>query len=132
MATMIDQMKTLHHCSRAFHIDALVDFAEKLCNTFSYDQMLPMNTGVEACDTACKLSRKWGYRVKSIPWGKAKIVFAEGNFWGRSLAAISSSTDPKSYGGYEPLMPGFEIIPYNDLVALDVSTIKKKFMYKNF
>lgn len=75
---------------------------------------------MEACETACKIARKWGYNVKEIPHNQAKIVFAEGNFWGRSLAAVSSSTDPTSFEGYEPLMPGFEVIPYDDLEALEV------------
>ncbi|CAK9253408.1 unnamed protein product [Sphagnum jensenii] len=78
-----------------------------------------MNTGVEACETACKLARKWAYTVKNIPEYEAKIIFADGNFWGRTLAAISASTDPSSYGGFGPFMPGFETIPYNDLKSLE-------------
>lgn len=85
----------------------------------SYDKWLPMNTGVEGGETACKLSRKWGYSKKRIPENSAKIVFAEGNFWGRTMSAISSSTDPTSYKGFGPFMPGFEVIPYDDLEALD-------------
>lgn len=77
-----------------------------------------MNTGVEGGETACKLARKWGYTCKAIPRYQAKIVFAEGNFWGRTMSAVSSSTDPTSYDGFGPFMPGFEIIPYDDLVAL--------------
>ena len=76
--------------------------------------------GVEGGETACKLARKWGYKVKKIPQNQAKIVFVEGNFWGRTLAAISSSTDPDSFGGYGPFMPGFTIIPYDDVAALEV------------
>lgn len=79
-----------------------------------------MNTGVEGGETACKLARKWGYKVKKIPDNKAKIIFAEGNFWGRTLAAISASNDPSSYAGFGPFMPGFELIPYNDTKALEV------------
>jgi ornithine--oxo-acid transaminase len=78
-----------------------------------------MNTGVEGGETAIKLARRWGYNVKGIPENKAKILFAEGNFWGRTLAAISSSTDPSSYHGFGPYMPGFGLVPYNDLVALE-------------
>lgn len=78
-----------------------------------------MNTGVEGGETACKLARKWAYQVKKIPQYQAKIVFAEGNFWGRTMSAISSSTDPTSYEGFGPFMPGFEIVPYDNLVALE-------------
>lgn len=78
-----------------------------------------MNTGVEGGDTACKLARKWGYLVKGIPKNQAKIIFAENNFWGRSLAAVSASTDPVSYEDYGPFMPGFINIPYNNLKALE-------------
>lgn len=107
--------------SRAFYNTALGEFEEYLAKLFQYDKVLPMNTGVEAVETACKLARRWGYDVKGIPKNEAKIVFAENNFWGRSLAAVSSSTDPSSYGGFGPFMPGFEIIPYNDLQALEKS-----------
>ncbi|KII63250.1 Ornithine aminotransferase, mitochondrial [Thelohanellus kitauei] len=78
-----------------------------------------MNTGVESGETACKLARRWGYDVKKIPKDKAVIVFAENNFWGRTLAAVSASTDPESYGGYGPFMPNFEKIPFDDLKALE-------------
>merc|ERR1712071_336862 len=84
-----------------------------------YNKVLPMNTGVEGGETACKLARKWGYTKKKIAENEAKIVFVEGNFWGRTMAAISSSTDPSSYSGFGPFMPGFLNIPYNDLDALD-------------
>jgi ornithine--oxo-acid transaminase len=78
-----------------------------------------MNTGVEAGETAIKLARRWAYDKKGIEENKAVVLFAEGNFWGRTLAAISSSTDPSSYKGFGPYMPGFDIIPYNDLIALE-------------
>jgi ornithine--oxo-acid transaminase len=78
-----------------------------------------MNTGVEGGETAVKLARKWAYTVKGIENNKAKVIFAEGNFWGRTLAAVSSSTDPDCYEGYGPYMPGFEIIPYNSIPALE-------------
>ena len=78
-----------------------------------------MNTGVEGGETAIKLARRWGYNIKGIPENQAKIIFAEGNFWGRTLAAISSSTDPSSYQGFGPYMPGFGLVPYNDLIALE-------------
>lgn len=85
-----------------------------------------MNTGVEGGETANKLARKWGYEKKGIEENKAKIIFANGNFWGRTLAAISTSDDPLSYKGFGPYMPGYELIPYNDLDALE-----KKFQDKN-
>ncbi|XP_064820583.1 ornithine aminotransferase, mitochondrial-like isoform X2 [Oncorhynchus masou masou] len=78
-----------------------------------------MNTGVEGGETACKLARKWAYTVKGVPKNQAKILFANGNFWGRTMAAISSSTDPSSYEGFGPFMPGFGLIPYNDIPALE-------------
>lgn len=79
--------------------------------------------GVEGGETACKLARKWGYMVKKIPNNQAKIVFVENNFWGRTLAAVSTSTDPECYEGFGPYMPGFEIIPYDDVDALEVCHI---------
>ena len=80
-----------------------------------------VSSGVEGGETACKLARKWGYMCKKIPDNQAKIIFVEGNFWGRTLAAISSSTDPDSYSGFGPYMPGFGIVPYNDVAALEVA-----------
>jgi len=105
--------------SRAFYNNVLGEYEEYITKLFGYDKVLPMNTGVEGGETACKLARKWAYNVKKIPDNQAKIVFVEGNFWGRTLAAISSSTDPSSYAGYGPYMPGFVIIPYNDLQACE-------------
>ena len=78
-------------------------------------------TGVEGGETATKVARKWGYNVKNIPENKAKHVFVEGNFWGRTMGAISASTDPDCYQGFGPYMPGYVIVPYNDLGALEVS-----------
>ncbi|KAG5345030.1 OAT protein, partial [Acromyrmex heyeri] len=120
---LIDQAKTLTLTSRAFYSDLLGEFEEYITNLFSYDKWLPMNTGVESGETACKLARKWGYSCKGIPQNQAKIVFAEGNFWGRTMSAISSSTDPSSYNGFGPFMPGFEIIPYDDLPALEQALV---------
>ncbi|XP_069095232.1 ornithine aminotransferase, mitochondrial [Pleurodeles waltl] len=113
------QAEKLTLTSRAFYNDALGEYEEYITKLFGYDKVLPMNTGVEGGETACKLARKWAYTVKGIPKYKAKIIFAAGNFWGRTLSAISSSTDPSSYDGFGPFMPGFEIIPYNDLPALE-------------
>uniref|UniRef100_A0A023GK00 Ornithine aminotransferase n=1 Tax=Amblyomma triste TaxID=251400 RepID=A0A023GK00_AMBTT len=114
-----DQAEVLTLTSRAFYNTALGELEERLTKMFGYDKVLPMNTGVEAAETACKLARRWGYDVKGIPANRAKIVFAENNFWGRSLAAVSASTDPSSYAGFGPFMPGFTIIPYDDLSALE-------------
>ena len=116
---MIEQAQKLTLTSRAFHNDVLGEYEQFMTKLFGYDKLLPMNTGVEGGETALKLARRWGYDVKGVEKNKAKIIFAEGNFWGRTLAAISSSTDPSSSGGFGPFMPGFELIPYNDLVALE-------------
>ena len=105
--------------SRAFHSNLLGKYEEYITRYFGYDKVLPMNTGVEGGETAIKLARRWGYTVKGIADGQAKILFAEGNFWGRTLAAISSSTDPSSYHQFGPYMPGFEVVPYNNLQALE-------------
>eukprot|EP00879_Flechtneria_rotunda_P000654 GHRR01000768.1.p1 GENE.GHRR01000768.1~~GHRR01000768.1.p1 ORF type:complete len:453 (+),score=108.72 GHRR01000768.1:129-1487(+) len=105
--------------SRAFYNDVLGQYAEYITNLLGYDKVLPMNTGVEGGETACKLARRWGYDVKGVPQNQAKILFARGNFWGRTMSAISSSTDPSSYKGFGPYMPGFDLIPYNDLDALE-------------
>ncbi|XP_008592497.1 PREDICTED: ornithine aminotransferase, mitochondrial isoform X1 [Galeopterus variegatus] len=113
------QVDKLTLTSRAFYNNVLGEYEEYVTKLFNYHKVLPMNTGVEAGETACKLARKWAYTVKGIQKYKAKIVFVVGNFWGRTLAAISSSTDPTSYDGFGPFMPGFEVIPYNDLPALE-------------
>ncbi|KAK3233861.1 hypothetical protein CYMTET_55878 [Cymbomonas tetramitiformis] len=91
------QTSTLTLTSRAFHNNVLGDYEEFITNLFGFDKVLPMNTGVEGGETAVKLCRRWGYDVKGIPNDKARVVFVEGNFWGRTMAAISSSTDPSSY-----------------------------------
>lgn len=114
-----DQASKLTLTSRAFHNDILGEYERFITSLFGYDKVLPMNTGVEGGETANKLARKWGYMKKGIPENKAKIIFAKGNFWGRTLAAISSSDDPVSYNGFGPYMPGYELIPYNDLKALE-------------
>jgi ornithine--oxo-acid transaminase len=116
---MIEQAQKLTLTSRAFHSNLLGEYAKYITEYFGYDKVLPMNTGVEGGETAIKLARRWAYDKKGVAENKAIIVFAEGNFWGRTLAAISSSTDPSSYKGFGPYMPGFEVIPYNDLAALE-------------
>lgn len=119
VATMIQQAQTLTLTSRAFHNNVLGEFEQFMCKTFGYDRVLPMNTGVEGGETAVKLARKWGYEVKGIPKNQAKVVFAKNNFWGRTMAAISSSTDVNCYNNFGPLMPGFMIINYNSLTELE-------------
>jgi ornithine--oxo-acid transaminase len=115
---LVRQAENLTLTSRAFHNTVLGEFELFICKYFGYDKVLPMNTGVEGGETAVKLARRWGYKVKGIPENKAKIIFVAGNFWGRTLSAISSSTDPKSYKDFGPYMPGFEVIEYNNLTAL--------------
>ena len=114
-----EQASKLTLTSRAFHNNILADYEEYITKLFGYDKVLPMNTGVEGGETANKLARKWGYLKKGIEENKARIIFANGNFWGRTLAAISSSDDPSSYKGFGPYMPGYSLIPYNDLEALE-------------
>ena len=116
---LTDQALTLTLTSRAFHNDILGRYEKFITDLFGYDKVLPMNTGVEGGETANKLARKWGYMKKGIAENKARIIFAKGNFWGRTLAAISSSDDPTSYKGFGPYMPGYDLIPYNNLHALE-------------
>ena len=116
---LTEQASVLTLTSRAFYNDVLGQYAQYITQLFGYDRVLPMNTGVEGGETAVKLCRKWAYTVKGIPDNQAKIIFVEGNFWGRTLGAISSSTDPSSRKGFGPYMPGYELIPYNDLAALE-------------
>mmetsp|Transcript_29581 Transcript_29581/g.44819 ORF Transcript_29581/g.44819 Transcript_29581/m.44819 type:complete len:440 (+) Transcript_29581:185-1504(+) len=117
---LIEQAKNLTLTSRAFHNDALGPFTEFVTDYFGYDRVLPMNTGVEGGETAVKLARRWGYEVKGIPSNKARIIFANQNFWGRTLAAISSSNDPTAYRNFGPYMPGFSHVPFNDLGSLEM------------
>mgnify|MGYP001309902776 FL=1 len=118
---LMDQASKLTLTSRAFYNDVLGEYEKFVTDFFGYDRLLPMNTGVEGGETAIKLARKWAYLNKGIPKNKAKIIFVEGNFWGRTLAAISSSNDPLSTKDFGPFMPGYEIIPYNDIDALKIA-----------
>ena len=118
---MKDQLDKLTLTSRAFYNDALGEFEEYATKLFGYDKLLPMNSGVEAAETAVKLARRWGYDVKGIPHYQAKIVFVEGNFWGRSIAALSASSDAECYGGFGPYVPGFVTVPYDDAHAIEVA-----------
>jgi len=116
---LTDQAQLLTLTSRAFYNNCLGEYEKYITKLLGYDKVLPMNTGVEGGETAVKLARKWAYTVKGIPQYEAKIIFAEGNFWGRTLAAISSSTDPDCKNGFGPFMPGYVLIPYNDIKALE-------------
>ena len=118
ISALVNQSNKLTLTSRAFHNNILGQYEKFITEFFGYDKVLPMNTGVEGGETAVKLARKWGYEVKKVADDSAKIIFVEGNFWGRTLGAISSSTDPTSTNGFGPFMPGYEIIPYNDIESL--------------
>jgi len=126
IAALVEQAAKLTLTSRAFHSNLLGEYEKYITEYFGYDKVLPMNTGVEGGETAIKLARRWGYVVKGIEDNQAKVIFAKGNFWGRTMAAISSSTDPSSYSNFGPFMPGFQIVDYNNLVALE-----KAFQDKN-
>jgi ornithine--oxo-acid transaminase len=116
---LINQAGKLSLTSRAFHNNLLGEYEKYITEYFGYDKVLPMNTGVEGGETAIKLARRWAYDVKKIADNQATVLFVEGNFWGRTMAAISSSNDPSSYTGFGPYMPGFKLIPYNDLNSLE-------------
>ena len=116
---LIDQAQKLTLTSRAFYNSILGEYEKYITSYFGYDKVLPMNTGVEGGETALKLARRWAYDVKGVEKNKAKVVFAKGNFWGRTLAAISSSNDPSSFEGFGPFLSGFELIEYNNLNALE-------------
>lgn len=118
IAALIEQAQRLTLTSRAFHNDMLGIYEQFICEYFGFDRVLPMNTGVEGGETAIKLCRKWAYEVKGVPANQAKVIFAARNFWGRTLAAISSSTDSTSRNNFGPFVPGFEVIEYNNLDAL--------------
>ena len=115
------QARLLTLTSRAFYNDMLGRYEQYMHDYFGYDKLLPINTGVEAVETAIKLCRKWAYKVKGVPENKAKIVFVEHNFHGRTLGVISASTDPDNTIDYGPFVPGFQIIPYNDIPALEAA-----------
>jgi ornithine--oxo-acid transaminase len=116
---LVTQASKLTLTSRAFHNNLLGEYEKYITAYFGYDKVLPMNTGVEGGETAIKLARRWAYDVKKVADNQAHVLFVEGNFWGRTMAAISSSNDPSSYERFGPFMPGFSLIPYNDLNALE-------------
>jgi ornithine--oxo-acid transaminase len=121
IGALVEQAKTLTLTSRAFYNNRLGECEKYLCDLFGYEKALMMNSGAEANETALKLARKWGYKVKGIPAGQAIIIAVERNFHGRTLGIVSASTDPSSRSDFGPFLPGFQIIPYNDLEALDVA-----------
>ncbi|MEU1407030.1 ornithine--oxo-acid transaminase [Streptomyces sp. NPDC005728] len=112
------QLERVTLTSRAFHHDRFAAFCEQLAHLCGMSMVLPMNTGVEAVETAVKTARKWGYRVKGVPAEMAKIVVATGNFHGRTTTVISFSTDPEARADFGPYTPGFQIVPYGDLTAM--------------
>lgn len=116
---MVDQAKKLTLTSRAFYNNVLGEFEEYATKLFGYERLLPMNTGAEAVETAIKLSRKWGYQKKGVKDGEAKIIVCENNFHGRTTTIVSLSTDPNARADYGPYTPGFIVIPYNDIPALE-------------
>ncbi len=119
IGAMVDQAKILTLTSRAFYSDTLGVYEKFITEFFGYDKVLPMNTGAEADETALKLCRRWAYDKKGIEANKAKIIVCADNFHGRTITVISMSTDPDSKAGFGPYTPGFEVIPYNDLIALE-------------
>lgn len=121
IAALIDQAGKLTLTSRAFYNDLLGEYERYMTRLFGYDKLLPMNTGVEAVETALKLARRWGYEVKGIPEMEAKIIVCRENFHGRTLNVISFSTDPSSRTNFGPFMPGYQPVPYNDLAALQAA-----------
>jgi len=119
--TLVKQAQVLTLTSRAFYNNILGAYESFITQYFGYDKVLPMNTGVEAVETALKLARKWAYEVKGVEPLKAKIIVCAQNFHGRTLGVISFSTDPASKQNYGPYLPGFQVIPYNDLTALEAA-----------
>jgi ornithine--oxo-acid transaminase len=122
---LMNQAQELTLTSRAFYNDKLGVYEKYITSYFAYDKVLPMNTGVEAVETALKLCRKWAYQKKGIPENEAVILFASGNFHGRTLAVISASVDPSARKDFGPYMPGYQIIPYNDVPALALALQNK-------
>ncbi|MEV0369900.1 ornithine--oxo-acid transaminase [Streptomyces sp. NPDC050636] len=115
------QLERVTLTSRAFHHDRFADFCTQLAELCAMDMVLPMNTGAEAVETAVKTARKWGYQVKGVPDGRAKIIVADNNFHGRTTTIVSFSTDAEARAGFGPFTPGFEIVPYGDLAALEAA-----------
>jgi ornithine--oxo-acid transaminase len=125
VAALAKQASKLTLTSRAFHNNLLGEYEEYLTKLFGYHKVLPMNTGVEAVETAIKLARRWGYEVKGIEENQAKVIVCKDNFHGRTLNVVSFSTDPSSRNNFGPFTPGYEAIPYNDLDALKAAVADK-------
>lgn len=121
IAALTGQAQKLTLTSRAFHAALLGEFEQYITGYFGYDKVLPMNSGVEAVETALKLARKWAYEVKGVPANQAKIIVVNENFHGRTINVISFSTDPTARNNFGPFQPGYEIIPYNDTDALEAA-----------
>jgi ornithine--oxo-acid transaminase len=121
LAAMIDQARKLTLTSRAFRNDQLGLFYQELCDLTRSHKVLPMNSGAEAVETVIKVTRKWGYRVKGIPADRARIIVCANNFHGRTITIVGFSTDPVSRQGFGPFTPGFTIIPFGDIEALEAS-----------
>ena len=121
ITALIQQAQQLTLTSRAFHSNLLGEYEKFITEYFGYDKVLPMNTGVEAVETALKLCRKWAYQIKGIMENKAKIIVCNDNFHGRTINVISFSTDAQARKNYGPFVDGYELIPYNDLGALEKS-----------
>ncbi|MFI9260426.1 ornithine--oxo-acid transaminase [Streptomyces sioyaensis] len=115
------QLERVTLTSRAFHHDRFAEFCTQLAELCGMELVLPMNTGAEAVETAIKTARKWGYQVKGVPDGRAKIIVADNNFHGRTTTLVSFSTDPEARADFGPYTPGFEIVPYGDLAALEAA-----------
>jgi ornithine--oxo-acid transaminase len=118
-AALVEQAQKVTLTSRAMRNARMPGFLEKLTRLCGYDVALPMNTGVEAVETAIKLARRWGYEVKGIPQGQAEIIVFSDNFHGRTLSAISASTTPEYRKDFGPFVPGFVHVPYGDVEALE-------------
>ena len=119
VAAAREQLDHVTLTSRAFHNDKLGPFCKELAELCGMEMVLPMNTGAEAVETALKTARRWGYDIKGVPQGRAKIVTCSGNFHGRTIAIVSFSTDPGARDGFGPFTPGFETVPYGDAGALE-------------
>ena len=121
IAAAIAQMGKLTLTSRAFHNDQMGPFLKMLCEITGFEKALPMNTGAEAVETAIKMVRKWGYKVKGVPEGKAEIIVCDNNFHGRTTTIVGFSSEPQSRDGFGPFAPGFVSVPYGDAAALEAA-----------